>query len=137
MKGIIITCLALMAISWKYSYAQQPREYSEADNAIEVNAGQNFVITLESNQITGFKWQLAEPLAKDPIELVNVEYILGKARFQGAGGKEVWTFKALGAGKTTLSLKYIRPWEREPRPMKEKTFVVTVKEPTELESRTE
>jgi len=29
----------------------------------------------------------------------------------GAGGKEVWTFIALKAGTTTLSMEYSQPWE--------------------------
>ena len=42
----------------------------------------------------------------------------------GAGSKEVWTFKALKAGRSTISMQYSRPFE--PSAPAAKTFTLTV-----------
>jgi predicted secreted protein len=127
MKKSLVICFALLAvIALSPAYSQQARSYTEADDTIKIAAGQNIVITLEANQTTGFKWELAEPLDKGMLELVNVEYVLGMARFLGAGGKEVWTLKALAPGEASILLKYVRPWEKNIPPAKEKKFKVTI-----------
>jgi inhibitor of cysteine peptidase len=46
---------------------------------------------------------------------------------RGAGGTELWTFKAVGAGKTTIALNYARPWEKDIPPAKSETFTVDVR----------
>jgi len=130
MKKIILIFLAVfIVVAAEYGYAQEKSEYSEADQTIEVNAGDTFVITFAYNQFTGFKWQLRDPLDKEMLELVGVKYVLGAARFRGFGGKEIWTFKALKVGQTTISLKHIKPAAGGAPPTKEKTFSVSVKEP--------
>ena len=35
----------------------------------------------------------------------------------GAGGKEVWTFKGVRPGETTVELEYVRPWEAGVEPV--------------------
>ena len=42
----------------------------------------------------------------------------------GADGKEVWTFKALKEGESTIIMEYRRPWEQEVEP--DKVFILTV-----------
>jgi inhibitor of cysteine peptidase len=42
----------------------------------------------------------------------------------GAAGKELWTFKALQDGTSTIRLEYIRPWEAGAPPAE--TFTLTV-----------
>jgi predicted secreted protein len=45
----------------------------------------------------------------------------------GAGGKEVWTFKAAGEGSPTIHFKYVRPWEKDVPPADKKDFVIMIK----------
>jgi predicted secreted protein len=44
----------------------------------------------------------------------------------GAGGVEVWRFKAMKAGRQGLQFEYRRPWEKGAPPAKIVTFSVTV-----------
>ena len=44
----------------------------------------------------------------------------------GAGGQEVWTFKAIEPGETTIDMEYVRPWETGIEPVVVKSFGVTV-----------
>ena len=94
---------------------------------ILATAGENFVITLNSNMTTGYHWELAKPLDKNKIELVSSNYIAPSTKLIGAGGKEVWTFKALKTGKASIFLKYVRPWEKNVAPASEKSFYITIR----------
>jgi len=131
MKKIIFISLTLFfLLTAGYAYTETVKEYSEVDSVIEANPGQIITITLESNKTTGFGWQLSGPLDKNIIEIVKAEYIPSNPRLIGAGGKEVWTFKALKAGKAVILLAYSRPWEKKIEPVKQKSFTVTIKEPS-------
>jgi len=61
------------------------------------------VVTLGSNPTTGIEWP-------DMAQIGNKE-ILQQTGVVGASGKDVWTFKALKKGMTTISMDYSRPWE--------------------------
>jgi inhibitor of cysteine peptidase len=100
---------------------------SKPANIIEVTVGKEVVITLGANKTTGFEWQLANPVDKNILEFLGSQYLSNSDRLVGAGGKEVWTFRAIRAGKTTISFKYVRPWEKDVPPAKEETFIVIVK----------
>ena len=93
---------------------------------IELELGKLLVVTLESNPSTGYRWELVE----------NNESILkqfGQAEFKssetgdppivGAGGWEIFRFKAVSAGQMTLKLVYHRSWE-DVEPLK--TFSIQV-----------
>jgi inhibitor of cysteine peptidase len=45
----------------------------------------------------------------------------------GAGGTEIWTFRAVRKGKTTLTLGYVRPWEKGIAPVKTVSWPITVR----------
>jgi inhibitor of cysteine peptidase len=94
---------------------------------IEVLVGEEFAITLESNRTTGYQWQLARPLDEAIVRLVGSEYKLPETRRLGAGGKEVWTFKVVGQGQTTIEMVYLRVWEKDVPPIKRATFTLIVK----------
>ena len=72
--------------------------------------------------------EVKKPLERDIVKFVSSKYIVGKKRLPGAGGKELWAFKAVGAGKTNIYFKYVRPWEKDMPPAEKETFIVTVKE---------
>ena len=92
----------------------------------EVGVGQDFTITLESNPTTGYRWQLAQPLDGAVVTLVGKEFKAPDTQHLGAGGREIWTFKAVGQGKTTVEMAYLRTWEKDVPPIKLATFTVIV-----------
>jgi inhibitor of cysteine peptidase len=96
---------------------------------ITVTAGQTFNVTLASNPTTGYSWALAKPLDPKLLTLVTNIYQRPETRLVGAGGNEVWTFKAAGEGRTDISLKYVRPWETNVPPVRTTNFVVVVSAP--------
>jgi N-acetylneuraminic acid mutarotase/predicted secreted protein len=105
-------------------------DVNEADDGgqIELELGQILVVTLESNPSTGYRWELLE----------NNESILkqfGQAEFKpsdtseppmvGAGGWEIFRFKAVSSGQMTLELVYHRSWE-DVEPLKTFSILITV-----------
>lgn len=80
---------------------------------IQVPASGVLTVALGSNPTTGFIWTEKAQIA-DPAVLQQTENKLllpeGKG-IAGAGGSQVFTFKALQKGTTTLKMDYSRPWE--------------------------
>lgn len=81
-----------------------------ASEPIQVKAGQNFTIKMESNPTTGYGWQLSKAL-DNKISLVTNAFIPPDSKLCGAGGHEVWTFKAIEQGQVEISMNYVRPWD--------------------------
>lgn len=93
---------------------------------ITARVGEEFTFTLDSNATTGYSWKLSDSFSEDIVKLVGSEYQPPETRRKGAGGKEIWRFEAVGAGKTTITLEYVRPWEKGVEPAMVKSFGVTV-----------
>ena len=108
----------------------QPPEktiYTEKDSTIRVSVGMEFSIILESNPTTGYSWKFAADLDEKVIQLVKDEFIPPDNLRKGAPGKQLWTFRRVGAVETTISLEYLRPWEKGKPPARAVTFTVIAK----------
>ena len=93
---------------------------------ITTKVGEEFTITLDSNPTTGYQWKLSDNFTEGIVKLVKSEYVAPETEMRGAGGQEVWTFKALEPGETTVEMEYVRPWETGVEPVVVKIFGVTV-----------
>jgi inhibitor of cysteine peptidase len=102
------------------------KEYADPRNPINTKAGETISIILDSNPTTGYKWQLAKPADEKVLQLVSSEYRMPETQMVGAGGKEVWTFKALSTGQTNIVFEYLRPWEKDKEPAKKATFTINI-----------
>jgi len=102
---------------------------SDTGEEVEVAVGSLIKVTLESNPTTGFKWELTEISDQTVLQLVGSKYEPGKEASQdpplpGAGGTEIWSFKAIKQGESTISMQYSQPWEGGMKAAK--TFDITV-----------
>jgi inhibitor of cysteine peptidase len=81
----------------------------EDPSAIEVDAGSEFEVVLDSNPTTGYEWRLAGEPDESVFEYLGSEYEQdpGTEDLDGAGGKETLSFRATGAGKATIELEYV------------------------------
>ena len=94
---------------------------------VNLKVGAVLEVRLEANHATGYSWVFAP--AVNPVLMRQ-----GRAAYQehaagsnvGAGGVEVWRFKAIKSGKQGLQFEYRRPWEKGSPPAKVVTFTVTV-----------
>jgi inhibitor of cysteine peptidase len=98
-----------------------------AQTRIEVATGQEFTVTLKSNPSTGYGWQLATPVDETKVKFLRSVFNAPKTDRVGAPGVELWIFEAVGKGETTISLKYVRPWEKDTAPAETATCNVVIK----------
>lgn len=137
MKAILAVCVAVLFLACspvsqdthgKDSQANTQGRILLTDPAkpIEVKKGETFSIHLASNPTTGFKWQLAGQLDSSILIQAGHEFLRPSSMFVGAGGKEIWTFKAVAGGKTVIEMEYVRPWEKQTVPTGKASFRIIV-----------
>jgi len=97
------------------------------ENLISLTVGRVTTIEIAANHTTGYSWQLAEPLNEKVLKVEYWYYKQPNTKMLGAGGTEVWTFRAMGEGKTNLKFEYVRPWEKNVPAIKIKEYLVEVK----------
>jgi len=96
-------------------------------NQVKLEQGQILVVTLESNPTTGYSWEVVEIQESILEQMGEAEFKssqTGEPPLVGVGGWEIFRFKAISAGQTTLQLVYHRPWEEDVEPLK--TFSIQV-----------
>ncbi len=109
--ALLISVLALaVVVSLGGCGAEGNGAYRDPSVPIVVEKGQEFVIALESNPSTGYRWLLGEELEKEIVALEKVEFEEPQAEKRGHPGEERWTFKAIGTGRTEITLRYARSW---------------------------
>ena len=92
--------------------AETPNTLPEpTDNTqlITVQAGQTFDLVLPSNSSTGYHWEILPELDANLVEFVTQDYIAEQPVMPGSGGVDVWTFRAVNTGDTTIVLGYYPP----------------------------
>ena len=109
----------------KRAVARGKNSENKGDHIV-VMPGEEFTVCQDSNPSTGYQWQLVEPGNEAVVKVVNKEFVSPAKRLPGSGGKDVWTFKAVGRGTTRIVLRYVRPWEKGTPPAKEVTYTVEV-----------
>ncbi|MBC8476991.1 MAG: DUF4382 domain-containing protein [Dehalococcoidia bacterium] len=80
----------------------------------EVSVSGLLKVTLCSNPTTGFQWSETANISDTAIlEQVSHKYVPPQSAQPqaGASGQEVWVFRALEAGTTTVYMEYSRPWQ--------------------------
>lgn len=123
--GILVAALALLF--HPVVALTSPTEAFAETSQLQVQAGKEFTITLQSNRSTGYQWKLAKPLDKAVVKMMSSQYILPSKPIPGAGGEEVWVFKAVARGETQIHMEYVRPWEKGQAPARTATYSIVVK----------
>lgn len=107
------------------SYTQE-KTYTAADSEISAEVGENFTVSLESNQSTGYSWSVGMIADNSQIVVAGMDYDLPDGAKTGQGGAEVWHLKAVAPGNVKLIFYYSRSWEKD-APAKTITYSVTIK----------
>ncbi len=113
---LLISCATLLSTVTPTS---PPNPTSEPPNVlpdttnpsqpITANLGETFDIVLVSNPTTGYRWNLVKELDTNTIQLVGQDYLPQRPILVGSGGVDVWTFRAVKAGDTTIVFGYYPP----------------------------
>lgn len=124
----------LLAISFFAAGCTPANEVSanlgDEGKQIELLQGQTLLVKLESNITTGYSWEVTQapgPVLQQQGEAEYQQPDTGKTPLVGAGGTQIFRFKASAPGQVTLNMAYRRPWETGVAPAKTFTLKVTVK----------
>jgi inhibitor of cysteine peptidase len=123
--GLILTCTALILLLCLPSCTTGASVAVSCDDfgtqqhiskEVAVAVGDPFTVTLCSNPTTGFQWSESAQISDQTVVQQMDHKSLSPGTKEagglvGAPGKEVWTFKALKKGTSTIYLEYGRPWE--------------------------
>lgn len=120
--AVLITALALCGCQ---AAGNTLTEKNNGDS-INLKVEDTVVIRLESNPTTGYSWILDEKTDTSIVSVVDSEYVQSgeDEELVGAGGHEIFTFKALTGGNTVIILNYERPWEEDEEPLE--TFEINI-----------
>jgi predicted secreted protein len=99
--------------------------YAAAQSNVSIKLNQPFQIHMKVTSGTGYTWQPTGPLPPGVALLGVFQQPKGKM-MPGGPGAEVLVFRGTAVGKFTLTLGYLRPWEKNVKPAKTQTFTVTV-----------
>ena len=103
-------------------------DITSSGKEVALDAGGTLTITLDSNPTTGYSWnENADISDKTIAQQTGHKYQPPASSALGAGGKEIWTFKALKSGTSTISMGYRRPFEKGIAPAKTFTLSLVVK----------
>lgn len=99
----------------------------DSGRVVTVKNGEKLTINLSANHTTGYAWAYkAQPGAvAEPVG--EAKYVAEKTDRVGAGGVEIWQFKATKTGHGNLKFEYRRPWEKDAPAAKTVTYTVEVK----------
>lgn len=118
MTGLKIASIVIMAIfslsmvSGVFAADNYVIPFKE-ENQLTVKVNEKFNITLESNPSTGYQW--FPDFNPRFLKIMGINYYsqedLNESGIVGGPGTQEFIFKALKAGKTDITMKYVRSWE--------------------------
>lgn len=97
---------------------------TDPSQLISVNAGDIFMIVVESDPSTGYHWEMINP-EDGHLEIVSRDYTASEPVMPGSGGVEVWTLKAVTSGETQLVLGNYPPGD-DTSHEQEKSFTIAI-----------
>jgi inhibitor of cysteine peptidase len=77
---------------------------------IDLSVGQVFLIQLDENPTTGYRWNVCE-IDPDLIERTEDQYSQNLGSETGGGGVRIFKFTAKKTGQNQIQLKHWRSWE--------------------------
>ena len=125
LSGLIV---GLLVSGWA---AAAQLDLTEQDNGkdLRIDCGDLLVFRLPSNRSTGYSWSVATSTRCLLGQVGETGYELPKSAkgLVGAGGTQVWKFRALGVGSLTITFAYARPWEKGIPPVRTLSWPVTIR----------
>ncbi|MGD0050701.1 MAG: protease inhibitor I42 family protein [Vulcanimicrobiaceae bacterium] len=121
---ILASALAVGALVPGFAPAHDLPELTRESNTITVAKGSQFRIVLSANPTTGFTWGLKGFSRAGVAHVLGCNFVPPSSPIPGRGGTYICLLAATGAGTTTLTLKYARPWTSDGATTQR--FVITV-----------
>jgi inhibitor of cysteine peptidase len=98
----------------------------DAGKTIQLTIGDKLEVNLEGNPSTGYTWEVlsGQELLEQSEE---IEFTAASQQLVGSSGEMRFEFEAIAAGETTLTMGYLRPFERDIDPLQTYSVSVIVK----------
>jgi len=106
--AVVILGGVVFGVNW---YLGRRAVASNEEGVITLEVGKTAEISLASNPSTGYSW--VAKFDASLVELADQRYVNPGTGALGAAGTEVFVFKGLKKGKTTVVLEYKRSWETQ------------------------
>jgi len=102
-------------------------EIGELGTAVQVSlqVGDTLRVVLPSTPSTGYTWRPSGDNTSGAVQVKDSQYKAGQPR-PGASGTQTFTLTAKEAGQDHLKLNYIRPWEKNVKPVRTYAVNITV-----------
>ena len=126
LAGLVVAALSMLTACSSLQN-QVSVDESSSGKQVEIGMGGTLTVTLDSNATTGYSWELQEIGNTNVLQKTDNKYVAPTSGLVGAGGKEVWNFKAFKAGKVSLSMEYSQPWAGGQKGAKSFNLTVIVK----------
>jgi len=95
--------------------------------AIHTNVGEDFQVSLLSNPSTGYEWSMTtRPDPKVASQKGNEFTVPSRTKEAGAPGQEVWTFEAIGPGRTIAVFENVRASGSSAQPVQNHKVLIIV-----------
>jgi len=112
---LLVACATPNQKAWVEVTCDDFYDNNHIDQMLEVNAGETFEVKLGSNPTTGFRWSEAAQISDATIITQEGYKFIGPESDPppppGTPGQEMWIFKALEKGSSTIYLEYSQPWD--------------------------
>ena len=112
---LLVACASPDQKAWVEVSIEEFNNNQHISQMLDVQAGETFEVKLGSNPTTGFQWSEEAQISDTAITIQEGHEFIGPESEPppppGTPGQEVWTFKALKKGSSTIYLEYSRPWE--------------------------
>ena len=102
------------------SFEGQSTPLTASAGQIEPKVDDTFTVSLCSNPSTGYSWSDDVEYDRSVVELVGRVFESGPTASPptvGAAGMDIFSFRALGTGTTTVRMTYSRPFETGQAPL--------------------
>jgi predicted secreted protein len=112
MASVFLASLATVLFALAIASAGSVCDNAPCEDAVNLSAGENFTIELESNAgSTGYEWWTQ--FDTEYLSLVSSSEQSGDAKpgWVGVPGKKVFVFNAKKSGSTDIIMLLIQPWE--------------------------
>jgi predicted secreted protein len=85
---------------------------NDGGKTFEMKVGDTFELSLKMASGTGYIWELS-PVDTHLLQADERRTLADNPSMPGAPVRVIWPFKALAAGRTTLTALLVRPWMRD------------------------
>ena len=100
------TAAAALALAAPAAAKQVTVTAADSGSRVELRPGDRVRVALSANPTTGYSWKFVARPARSIAELIRSTYREPDQSMPGAGGKQVYVFRARGNGTTGLETVY-------------------------------